>query len=90
MAFSTRFNSACWSAIAAVMDRAGNEFLAGSGLPGDEHGCIGAQAAGRDLEQRAREGHFRDDLYYRLAVVPLQVPRCASAATISRYSASIS
>jgi two-component system, NtrC family, response regulator HydG len=31
-------------------------------------------ATHRDLEQRARERVFRDDLYYRLAVVPLAVP----------------
>src|SRR5262245_28601441 len=28
----------------------------------------------RDLEAAAREGKFREDLFYRLAVVPIQIP----------------
>jgi len=31
-------------------------------------------ATHRDLKQRIQDGIFRDDLYYRLAVVPLEVP----------------
>jgi DNA-binding NtrC family response regulator len=31
-------------------------------------------ATHRDLEERARQGEFRQDLYYRLAVVPIALP----------------
>jgi len=31
-------------------------------------------ATHRDLEQRAKEGSFRQDLYYRLAVIPIALP----------------
>jgi DNA-binding NtrC family response regulator len=31
-------------------------------------------ATHRDLQQRIKDGSFRDDLYYRLAVVPIEIP----------------
>lgn len=31
-------------------------------------------ATHRNLQKRLKEGHFREDLYYRLAVVPIEVP----------------
>jgi len=31
-------------------------------------------ASNRDLQQQARDGAFRDDLYYRLKIVPLELP----------------
>jgi two-component system, NtrC family, nitrogen regulation response regulator NtrX len=31
-------------------------------------------ASNRDLEAMIRDGRFRDDLYYRLAVIPIEVP----------------
>lgn len=34
-------------------------------------------ATNRDLLERARQGKFREDLYYRLATVPIRVPKLA-------------
>ncbi len=31
-------------------------------------------AAGRDLKQAVKSGHFRDDLFFRLNVVPIRIP----------------
>lgn len=37
-------------------------------------------ATKEDLRQAADQGRFRADLYYRLNVAPLRIPRCANAA----------
>ena len=36
--------------------------------------CLLVSATNRNLEKRIVEGAFREDLYYRLNVVPLKIP----------------
>jgi DNA-binding NtrC family response regulator len=40
-------------------------------------------ATHRDLPQEISAGRFREDLWYRLQVLPIKVPRCASAPATS-------
>jgi two-component system NtrC family response regulator len=50
--------------------------------------CIAA--TNRDLRQMVADGKFQDDLFYRLNVIPIEIPPLRDRATISPRSSSTS
>ena len=53
------------------------EFIKGGSSVVQKTDVRGVCATNRELLERSRQGKFREDLYYRLATVPIRVPKLA-------------
>jgi transcriptional regulator with GAF, ATPase, and Fis domain len=53
-------------------------------LAADQGQRAGDRGQHKDLEQAISDRTFREDLYYRLNVFPIRIPRCANASRTSR------